>query len=133
MLILHTLFTESEYNVHTKIIEADFSSDSNDMYHTMEKELYGMEIGILINNVGMSYPYPEYFLDLPDRDKLYPQIIKCNISSTTNMSLMILPQMVERKKGVVVNISSTVAIIPSPLLTVYSATKVSSHVGGCRV
>jgi hypothetical protein len=26
-----------------------------------------------------------------------------------------------------------VAIIPSPLLTVYSATKVSSHVGGCRV
>jgi 17beta-estradiol 17-dehydrogenase / very-long-chain 3-oxoacyl-CoA reductase len=122
------LFTESEYHVRTKIIEADFTNDSHDAYHAIEKELYGMEIGVLINNVGMSYPHPEYFLELPDRDKIYSHIIKCNISSVTNMTLMILPQMVERKKGVVVNVSSTTAIIPSPLLTVYGASKVSSSV-----
>jgi 17beta-estradiol 17-dehydrogenase / very-long-chain 3-oxoacyl-CoA reductase len=129
MPILHTLFAESQYHVSTKIIEADFSDDSHDVYHTMEKELYGMEIGVLINTVGMSYPYTEYFLELPDRDKVYPQIIKCNISSVTNMTMMILPQMVERKKGVVVNVSSTAAIIPSPMLTIYGASKVSSYVG----
>lgn len=114
---------ESEYHVHTKIIEADFTNDSYDTYHAIEKELYGMEIGILINNVGMSYPHPAYFLELPDRDKMYSDIIKCNISSVTNMTLMTLPQMVERRKGVVVNVSSTAAIIPSPLLTVYASSK----------
>ena len=115
--------------MHTKIIEADFTNDSYDTYHAIEKELYGMEIGILINNVGMSYPHPAYFLELPNRDKMYSDIIKCNISSVTNMALMILPQMVERKKGVVVNVSSTAAIIPSPLLTVYASSKVSLYVG----
>lgn len=115
--------------MHTKIIEADFTNDSYETYHAIEKELYGMEIGILINNVGMSYPHPAYFLELPNRDKMYSDIIKCNISSVTNMALMILPQMVERKKGVVVNVSSTAAIIPSPLLTVYASSKVSLYVG----
>ena len=114
----------------TKIIEADFTNDSyDDTYHAIEKELYGLEIGILINNVGMSYPHPAYYLELPNRDKMYSDIIKCNISSVTNMALMILPQMVERKKGVVVNVSSTAAIIPSPLLTVYASSKVSLCVG----
>ena len=115
--------------MHTKIIEADFTNDSYDTYHAIEKELYGMEIGILINNVGMSSSHPAYFLELPNRDKVYSDIIKCNISSVTNMSLIILPQMVERKKGVVVNVSSVTAIIPSPLLTVYASSKVSLYVG----
>jgi len=115
--------------VHTKIIEADFTNDSYDMYYAIEKELFGLEIGVLINNVGMCYPHPAYFLELPNRDKMYSDIIKCNISSVTNMALMILPQMVERKKGVVVNVSSTAAIISSPLLTVYASSKVSLYVG----
>lgn len=114
---------ESEYHVSTKIIEADFTDDSYDAYHTIEKQLYGLEIGILINNVGMTYPHPEYFLELPDRGKIYSHIIKCNICSVTSMTQIVLPQMVERKKGVVVNVSSLTAIIPSPLLTVYGASK----------
>jgi 17beta-estradiol 17-dehydrogenase / very-long-chain 3-oxoacyl-CoA reductase len=112
--------------VSTKIIEADFTDDSYEAYHTIEKQLYGLEIGVLINNVGMTYPHPEYFLELPDRGKIYSNIIKCNICSVTSMTQIILPQMVERKKGVVVNVSSATAIIPSPLLTVYGASKVSS-------
>lgn len=71
----------------------------------------------------MSYPYPEYFLDLKNKDVIYKNIIQCNISSVTNMCKVVMPGMVERRKGVVINISSTAAAIPSPLLTVYAATK----------
>ncbi|VEN54905.1 unnamed protein product [Callosobruchus maculatus] len=39
------------------------------------------------------------------------------------MCKIVMPGMVERRKGVVVNISSTAAQIPSPMLTVYAATK----------
>lgn len=78
---------------------------------------------MLINNVGISYPYPEYFLDLKNKDVIYKNIITCNIGSVTNMCKIVMPGMVERRRGVIVNVSSTAAQIPSPLLTVYSASK----------
>lgn len=44
------------------------------------------------------------------------------------MTRIVLPGMVERKKGVLINIGSASSIIPSPMLTVYAATKVK-HLG----
>lgn len=104
------------------MIEADFSK-VNETYQHIEKHLFGYEIGILVNNVGLSYPHPEYFLDLPNSDIIYTGIINCNIYSITNMCKIVMPGMVKQKKGVVINISSTAAKIPSPLLTVYGASK----------
>lgn len=40
------------------------------------------------------------------------------------MCELAMPGMVDRKSGVVINISSAAAVIPSPMLTVYAATKV---------
>ncbi|PSN48986.1 Very-long-chain 3-oxoacyl-CoA reductase [Blattella germanica] len=114
---------EETYEVHTKIIDCDFTNDSIENYDRVEKLIYHLEIGILINNVGMSNPHPDYFLDLPENKKIYGSIIKCNICSVTFMTNLILPKMCEKGRGVIVNISSTAAIIPSPLLTVYGATK----------
>lgn len=92
-------------------------------YEHIEKNIFGYEVGILINNVGLSYPHPEYFLDLPQNDVIFQGIIHCNIFSVTNMTKLVLPGMAERKRGVIINVSSTAAQIPSPLLTVYGASK----------
>lgn len=113
---------EEKFKVRTKLIAADFT-EGPATYQKIEKELYGLEIGVLINNVGMSYPYPEYFIDLADRQNVYQDIIQCNICSVTNMCQLVLPQMIERGKGVIVNVSSSAALFPSPLLTVYAASK----------
>lgn len=40
------------------------------------------------------------------------------------MCQIVMPGMVERKKGVVINVSSTAADIPSPMLSIYGASKV---------
>lgn len=58
------------------------------------------------------------------RDKLMSNLIKANIVSVTRMTKLVVPAMVKREKGVVINIGSASSIIPSPLLTVYAATKV---------
>lgn len=71
----------------------------------------------------MSYPYPEYFLDVKNANDVFKNIINCNIFSVTNMCKIVMPGMVERRRGVVVNISSLSAEIPSPLITVYGASK----------
>lgn len=61
--------TEAQFKVRTKVIEADFTG-GDEIYDAIEKELMGFDVSVLVNNVGMSYPHPEYFLGLPDRSKV---------------------------------------------------------------
>ena len=50
-------------------------------------------------------------------------MINCNIVSLTRMTAIVLPGMVKRKGGVIINNASASGRIPTPLLTTYSATK----------
>lgn len=113
---------ETTYKVRTKVIAVDFTSGP-EIYETITKNIYGLEIGILINNVGVSYVNPEYFLSVPNVEKLMNDIVTCNILSVTNMCRIVMPGMVDRNKGVIVNIASMSGVIPSPLLTIYSSSK----------
>lgn len=110
-----------KYNVNTKVIVADFTDPK--IFEHVEKELTGVEAGILVNNVGYSYPYPERFLATPDKESVYHNIMQCNVVTLLSMCRLVMPAMVEQRKGVVINISSTAALIPSPMLSVYGASK----------
>lgn len=113
---------EKEFNVQTRLVEADFT-ETEDVYARIEKEIAGLEIGTLVNNVGISYPHPDYFLNLVDREMTYERIIKANVIAVTRMCSLVMPAMAERRRGVVINVSSTACLIPSPLLAVYAASK----------
>ncbi|KFM63344.1 Estradiol 17-beta-dehydrogenase 12, partial [Stegodyphus mimosarum] len=72
----------------------------------------------------MSYAYAEYLTKVPHAEKFVENLIKANVVSCTRMSLLVLPQMEQRRKGVIINVSSLSALSPVPLLSVYSACKV---------
>ena len=71
----------------------------------------------------MSYKHPEFFDVYGQSDKTINDIINCNITSLTKMTAIVLPSMVKKNKGIIINNASGSGRIPTPLLTVYSATK----------
>ncbi|XP_002708310.1 17-beta-hydroxysteroid dehydrogenase type 3 [Oryctolagus cuniculus] len=102
-----------------RIIQADFTKD--DIYETIKEELQGLEIGILVNNVGMLPSLlPRRFLNTPDEIQ---GLIHCNITSVVKMTQLILKHMGSRRRGLILNISSGAALFPWPLYSLYSASK----------
>ncbi|KAM4038187.1 very-long-chain 3-oxoacyl-CoA reductase-like isoform 2-T2 [Anomaloglossus baeobatrachus] len=117
-------WAEKESGRKIKYIQADFTNGAN-IYHMIQEELKSLEIGILVNNVGMKISEsPTKFLDAPNLDKMIENIINCNILSAVQMTRIVLPQMVQRKKGLIINISSEAGKRPYPMALMYSSSKV---------
>ncbi|XP_041656520.1 hydroxysteroid (20-beta) dehydrogenase 2 [Cheilinus undulatus] len=114
---------EESYGRKTRTIQVDFT-DGHSIYPTIAKELQGLEIGILVNNVGMMYSDSvDYFLDVPDAEQRITEVINCNVLSVPHMTRLVLPDMIERGKGLIINISSLVGSRPHPLVALYSSSK----------
>ena len=82
-----------------------------------------LDVGVLVNNAGACYPYARYFHELDEA--LARGMVRLNVEATTRVTHAVLPGMVERGRGAVVNMGSGAsAILPcDPLYTVYAATK----------
>ncbi|XP_044130952.1 very-long-chain 3-oxoacyl-CoA reductase-like isoform X3 [Bufo gargarizans] len=115
---------EKESRRKTKIIPVDFTGGP-EIYPKVEKALKDLDIGILVNNVGMNY-HPDVcrFLEVPDINKRLSDIMNCNVLSMVHMTRIVLPRMVERKKGLIINLSSAAGARPYPVIAMYGATKV---------
>ena len=70
----------------------------------------------------MSYDHPEYFLEMEDGANRCQALVDCNINSMLKVTRAILPSMVAKRKGAVINMSSFSAHC-GPLLSVYSGSK----------
>lgn len=107
--------------VETKYIVCDYSKFDKSARDKVAAGLKDLDVGVLINNVGVSYPFPKYFHELTE-DQV-SSLMEMNVNSTTWMTQIILPGMVERKRGAIVNIASAAGLYTMPLLAQYSAAK----------
>ncbi|KAH8362636.1 hypothetical protein KR200_005599, partial [Drosophila serrata] len=119
-LIATTNEIESQYKVKTKWIAVDFTKGI-EIYDQIEKELAGIEVGILVNNVGMMYEHPDSLDLVPE--KLLWDLLTVNMGSVTMLTRKILPQMIGRRRGAIVNLGSSSELQPLPNMTVYAASK----------
>ncbi|KAJ7996031.1 hypothetical protein DPEC_G00232860 [Dallia pectoralis] len=123
---LHTVAKEieSKHGRQTRIIQTDFT-EGNYIYPAIAEALQCLDIGILVNNVGMNYhDMLVHFLDIPNPEQRTTQVVNCNILSVTQMTGLVLPHMVKRGRGIIINMSSEAGAEPQPMLSLYSATKI---------
>ncbi|XP_060113554.1 very-long-chain 3-oxoacyl-CoA reductase-like [Heteronotia binoei] len=113
---------EEQHGRSTKVIQADFTHGL-EIYESIQASLQGLEIGILVNNVGHVISKPLCFLDVDNADKCIDDLVHCNMLSTAKMTQIVLPQMVARKKGIIINMSSVLGRRPFPMSIMYSGTK----------
>jgi 17beta-estradiol 17-dehydrogenase / very-long-chain 3-oxoacyl-CoA reductase len=112
---------EEKFKVETQSLDIDFSNFDESKQARVKEAVTNLEVGVLINNVGMSYPFPNYYNEIDS--KLMSSLVNLNVESTIRMTNIFLPLMEQRKRGAIVNISSAASLLPMPLLTGYSATK----------
>ncbi|XP_072243838.1 17-beta-hydroxysteroid dehydrogenase type 3 [Leuresthes tenuis] len=106
-----------------KVIVMDFTDET--VFTRIEEQLKDLNVGVLVNNVGMLPTYiPCEFLDTEELDKTITKMINCNVKTMVKMCKIILPGMENRRKGVIVNVSSGIASVPFPLYTLYASSKV---------
>lgn len=79
----------------------------------------GIVIDALINNAG--FGLLGRFWEVDEREQI--QMIQVNITALTHLTRLFLPGMIERRRGRILNVASTAAFQPGPLMSVYYASK----------
>jgi len=82
-------------------------------------ESKNLPVDILVNNAGFGTfgAFAESDLDVELAQ------IQLNVSTLTHLTRLILPGMIARKRGRILNVASTAAFQPGPFMAVYYATK----------
>ena len=89
--------------------------------HALASELAerGLDIDVLVNNAGFADFGEMWKAEAPKLDSM----IALNVAVLTELMHDLIPSMVSRGRGRVMNVASTAAFFPGPLMGVYYATK----------
>jgi uncharacterized protein len=109
----------SQFRVTVKVIPLDLAAElaAKFLFDQLRRE--GIAVDILVNNAGFG-AFGE-FAHMPGEEILGQ--IQLNITALTQLTRFFLPAMLERRSGKVMNVASTAAFQPGPLMAVYYATK----------
>ncbi len=101
------------------VLQVDLSKPDAGRYVAEQVEVRSIKLDVIINNAGFGDLGP---FAQADWDKLQ-RMIRLNMEALTQIMHLGLPWMVERNKGMILNVASTAAFQPGPLMAVYYATK----------
>lgn len=108
-----------EFGVEVKLVVQDLAKPGGAAALVKAVQADGETVGILVNNAGVVDVGP---FAKAARDKLVG-LVDLNIRALTELTGLLLPGMVERGFGRVLNVASLAAFQPVPSMAVYAASK----------
>lgn len=124
---LETLARELEgaHGVGVRVLPADLSGAAAPAVLWEQVTGLGIEVDVLVNNAGFGLygPFVATGAEPPTDAAREMEMIALNVGALTHLTKLFLPAMVARGRGRVMNVASTAAFQPGPLMAVYYATK----------
>ncbi len=108
-----------EFGVTATVLSADLTDPAAPLDIFLALAECKISIDVLVNNAG--FGVYGFFADTPLAKEL--AMIQVNITALTHLTKLLLPAMLERRSGRILNVASTAAFQPGPLMAVYYATK----------
>jgi short-subunit dehydrogenase len=110
---------ESEFRVKTLVLAKDLSKPAavDEIYE--EVSAASMQVDVLVNSAG----FPVYGLFSETDLEVELEMLQVNVIALTALTKLFLKGMVERRYGRILNLASTAAFEPGPLMAVYYASK----------
>ena len=102
-----------------RAVEADLSAEGASDRLMADLAAHGEHVDMLVNNAGFGLTGRFANLDA----KRQRQMIDLNCGTLVELAHAVLPGMLERKSGAILNVASTAAFQPGPGMAVYFATK----------
>ncbi|KZT19825.1 3-ketoacyl-CoA reductase [Neolentinus lepideus HHB14362 ss-1] len=118
---LNETVAEITSGAQTKIVTIDLSKDDDAAYNAFAAACEGLDIGVLVNNAGKSHEMPTDFAETTKEEM--EDILAINTKAVLRITAIVAPGMIQRKRGLILNIGSFAGAIPSPMLATYSASK----------
>jgi len=109
----------TQYGARVAEIAADLSDPAAPADIARELKRLGLTPDVLVNNAG--FGLRGLFTEIDLGEQL--QMVQVNVTALTHLTGLMLPGMLERRRGQVLNVASTAAFQPGPLMAVYYATK----------
>jgi len=108
-----------EYGVSVKPVPKDLSSPTSPAELFAELRRESIHIDVLVNNAGIG-TYGS-FVETSLESEL--AMMRLNMMTLTHLTKLFLEAMLENERGKILNVASTAAFQPGPLMAVYYATK----------
>ena len=110
---------EQKHRVQVACIADDLSDSGGARRVYDEVSRRGLNVDHLVNNAGVGLFGKFEKTDLDVELKM----IQLNVSSPVELTKRFLPQMIQRRRGRILNVASTAAFVPGPWMSIYYATK----------
>lgn len=110
---------EREHGIDVRVVVQDLAKAAGPAAVAQAAQADGEDIGILVNNAGVIdvHPFAE-----AQTDKL-AGLVDLNIRALTELTHRLLPSMIQRGVGRVLNVASLAAFQPVPSMATYAASK----------
>lgn len=109
----------SRHKTACEVLQYDLSQPGTGARIVNHFETHGTRIDVLVNNAG--FGANGRFAVLPTERQL--EMVQVNITTVTELARRLLPRMVERRQGGILNVASTAGFQPGPNMAVYYASK----------